>query len=378
MNFSHRTPLILSLVITTVLSGCNSSQFPRPQRDGARLSVPADSPNITPVVSGEPESVPTPEEARHQKAEQIVAENPPNTEMSREEMRRLIDETEKKLPLEKTARILPPAKKEPAANPKKTEPAPAPMPKVEAKPPAFRWPGIAWPLTPPKKEEPKAESRKPAPVPVPAPSVPKKSSPPKTETLPADSNATTDTGVDADDKKYADTYAGPTTVVDHPHSTGDFQLSEIAAQLGAIRPRSKYLDLQKELVANRTKSCNFFFAVALIEARAPDAKGQAATSSNYPSAMAAQLDKTYFIPAGWRQIKLAELKQWFRDGKTFDVAIQRGAPEGKRHGHVAIPIGLNADGNVMVSEASYLTESNRISVYPDASLASKFRIFVRD
>jgi hypothetical protein len=371
----------------------------------------------------------TPEELKTERAEIAVLNNLPDGEMSKDDMEKLVLDAEKSLPddepiVSNPAPVpstipssIPEVKKpsttlltdnspktEPKVEPKvetKPEPKvePKPEPKVQPKPePKKEEPSSSWPAVKPKPKKPTETKptvppvvkpvpptskpvEKPAPKPIEKP-VQKPVQPPvqKPVTQPAPipspvavpvTPPTDDNGVDADDQNFDETYNGPKNIVDHPRSTADFQLSEVAAQLGSMTPKKGYLDLQKSLMGSRLKSCNYFFITALIESNL-------ATSRNFPGWMAASLDTKYFEPKGWKRIDLDTLKQWFRDAKTFDVAIQRNAPRGKAHGHVAIPVGLNSDGNVMVAEASYLTESNRIAVYKDASLATKFKIYVRE
>jgi hypothetical protein len=414
----------------------------------------------------------TPEEIRHQKAETIVAEKDLPAEMSRDDMLRLIDETEKELPFEpvtaaptNTASTTESTTTETASEQKKETPSSdttiadtkptggglltvepkqekskvdaekvvtAPkeelpklvlpeIPRAKADATAVKKPVIPvlkpdptktststwiWPSIPPKKTEPTTPKTTPSPIP-PVKTVPETKKPeekkttttppkkgepkkePKAEPKPpvekkvepdVDSNITNDNGIDEDDQKFEEEYAGPKTVIVHPMSTADYQLSEIAAQLAQMKAKD-YTQLQKKLVGNPADACNFFFDVALITAKTIGLRGEPVTSKNFPG-KAATLDTAFFAPGGWKRITVAEMKQWFREGRTFDVAIQRDPPKGKIHGHIAIPVGLNADGNVMVAEASIKSGkkpgvSNRLAVYSDASLDSKFKIFAR-
>ncbi len=402
------------------MSGCNRAAHVRPL-------VQSPTPEQTPAVAGNsPDKPPdnfgdnapkTPEEVKEDKASIAVLDKLPDHEMSREEMEKMIADEEKNIPDEPTPapsagpdgsqNLIPsgipsptptpapsvvpdenpgmltdhtPGKKPTRTEPKQPDPK-QPDPKhqpIDTKP-------STWPVTHPVKRTPKpAFTPKPVftpnpvitpkPVVTPNPVVtPKPEVKPEPKVEPSaipSSTPVVDDGVDADDKKFDETYSGPKTVVDHPRSTPEFQLSEIAAELGSMTPKKKYLELQKSLMGSSLRSCNFFFVAALIQAHVTD-------SEHFPPWQAASLGSKYFEPRGWKKINLATLKQWFRDGKSFDVAIQRDAPSGMRHGHVAIPVGLNADGDVLVAQASYLTESNKIVTYRDSSLEAKFRIYVR-
>jgi hypothetical protein len=397
MDFSNRKPpfsrssktacslALLALVLS--LAGCGRNhRF----EHGSILHDPSSagknpSDGETPP-DDEPTEDLTPEEIRHRKAEALVLEKNTDTEMSREKMIKLVEEVEKALPLEPLEpkpspspvvtpspgpSTTPSENPTPVLSPSPT-PSPSPSPVVTPAPspsPSPKGPRVnpragrrtIWPSARPS----------PSPSPSPIPSV-------KPEPKPSSTPVVDDSGVDAEDEKFTQTYSGPKEVIDYPRTTPEYRLSEIAANFGTMRPKSEYLKIQKSLVGNSTKACNLFFAAALIEAKAPDAKGKVATRDNFPGGLATHLDTTYFGPGGWKKITLTELKKAFRDRKSFDVAIQRDAPAGKIHGHVAIPIGLNADGKVMVAEASYLKDSNRIAVYTDDTLSKKFRIYVRD
>ena len=85
--------------------------------------------------------------------------------------------------------------------------------------------------------------------------------------------------------------------------------------------------------------------------------------------------KNFLGPQGWKRTDLKTIKAWMHSDRAFDVIIQRKAPAGKRYGHIAIPIGLNARDDLMVAEASLGQVTNRIRVF-SAQEASKFTIFV--
>lgn len=213
----------------------------------------------------------------------------------------------------------------------------------------------AWPKFPPVL--------KPAPAPIPSSSA--KSDGPTN----ADVDAVVDDGVDEEDEIASASYAGPKTVVDRPRSTEKFMLSETAAEL-ALMPSAKYQARQKDWVGVATRACNYFVATALAEAKI--------TTSKKPAIYkAASFDDHYLTPKnGWSTIQLATLKDWFKKGRSFDVVFQKDPPAGKKFGHIAIPIGLNDAGNVMVAEAVLNRVANRIRVYSDKD-ASNYRIFVR-
>ncbi len=328
----------------------------------------------------------TPQEIREEKAAVAVMDKLPDEEnMSKDQMEKLIDDAKKDIPLDNVP-IEPvtdtPAVAEPNVEPSSTPSiTPSPVPSnapglltdktPKAAPPTH---SEVWPAPKPSSV-PIAPVTSPSPIPPAKPVTPPVKKPPVTKPSPIPSvipnpPVDTDNGVDADDATYNESYTGPKTVVDHPMSSPDYQLSEIAAKLGMMTPKKSYLALQKSLMGSSLRSCNFFVDAALIEANL-------ATSNSFPNLQAAAFDTKYFVPKGWKRVTLAQLKQAFKDHKTFDAAIQRDAPPGKAHGHVAIAIGLNTAGNVMIAEASYMTESNRISVYNDASLNSKFKIYVR-
>lgn len=399
---SNPRPLLI-FALALLLSGCSDARRVRPLarahgEEGAKVAAEAD------LGTGGEQRRRTREEIREEKATLKVIESlPDDRDLSRAEMARLIEEAEKQIPNdeidadlkreEEESPAAAAAPESPALSGQALNPSPLPSARPSAKPSLLTETPVP-PKTPdakkiepvkpiapivPKKIEPKKTEAPKPPVKIepakPATSVwpkPVKPEPPKVE-------SEEDDGVDAEDKRYANAYSGPKTIVDHPRSAPGFELSEVAAELGAMNPKSKYRALQKSLMSSSLASCNFFFAAALIQARGPTSTGAIATTENYRlwGNTAAALDTKYFIPAGWKRITVEEMKQGFRDGKTFDVAIQRDPPKGKKHGHVAIPVGLNADGKVMVAEASYLTESNRIAVYSDASLSSKFKIFAR-
>lgn len=300
--------------------------------------------------------------------------------MSRDEMVKLVEAAEREIP---DAVVDAELRREEKIELNEVEPKSPPSPLPSQRPAEWKKP-VTTPSKDTAKVSPPVVRTEPVITSSPTP-VTKKESPkevPKTEPGPPIPGEPTvaDNGVDDDDERFASDYTGPKTVVDHPSSSGEYRLSEVAANFGMMRlPKENYSALQKKLMGSSMKACNFFFAAALIEAGAPASDGATATRDHYPAWLAADLDTKYFNSksAGWERITLVQMKQWFQERRNFDVAIQRDAPPGKKHGHIAIPIGLNADGKVLVAEASYKTVANRIAAYSDVSIATKFRIYAR-
>lgn len=368
-----RTATFLAFVL--LLSACGK-QSPRPT-----IYLESGTPNPTSTEA------PTEEELlddqaleREEKAiDAALQSEAPNEEMSRDTFLKLIEkaktavQTKTATPEEKTP--VDPAKEStpstspspvPSRSPSPTptsipSPSPSPAPAEERK--TSLWPSLnKTPRTKPSPQPqplplPTTPAKKPEPAPAPLPPAP---------TTPTDAN---DVGIDEEDEVASTQYSGPKAVVDRPKSTPYFQLSEIAANLGSMKT-AEYRRIQIDTMKTAYRACNFFLITALVEANVVE-------KTDPPLFMAAAFDDHYFVPTGWKKISVETMKKWFRDGKSFDVVLQRDAPKGKNHGHVAIPVGLNAAGQVMVAEGVYQKVSNRIRVYSDKEIATKFRIFAR-
>ncbi|MBC7386845.1 MAG: hypothetical protein H7301_11880 [Cryobacterium sp.] len=215
--------------------------------------------------------------------------------------------------------------------------------------PTSGWPAPSRPTTP-------------APAPVPA----KPTTPARPPVLVEDPN---DTGIDEDDERAAETYTGPKEVVVRPLSTAKFLLSETAARLASMGRRD-YQKLQYDVVGKKVRACNFFVITALSEANIADDR-------HLPMFTAGSFDTNYFIPKGWTRITVETLRSWFRDGKSFDVVIQRDPPHGRKNGHIAIPVGLNSAGKIMVAEGVLGRISNRLRLFSDSEVTKGYKIFVR-
>jgi len=302
-------------------------------------------------------------------------------------------------PVEKQKEVQPPTTPDPSPRPRPS-PSPAPEKKIETPPAMNPEPKVPAKTNPPvTKTPPKTKPIATPPVKKPVPTTPiKKPEPTVPETEPETTTGPIDDGIDEEDRQFADTYDGPKSIIHYPTSTRDYQLSEISAKFGMIRDKQTeknkkswakiskdYLKIQIDYTKLSLPSCNFFFPAALIEAGAPATDGKPATRSHFPLIKAAQYETAYFNAknSDWVQLKAKDgkspgeiLKEWFLDHRSFDVAIQRDAPKGKAHGHIAVPVGLNDKNLVMVAQASYKTVSNQIVPYCDNQLA-KFRIFVR-
>lgn len=234
-----------------------------------------------------------------------------------------------------------------------------PTPVLKPTPPK-KFPTKLAPVNPPAK---KTEPAKPIPT---WPKFPPTPAPVK---VPAPAPAEVDDGVDVEDELASANYAGPKTVIERPRSTSKFMLSETAAEL-ALMSGAKYQTLQVDIVGKPTRACNYFVITALAEAKVVGPK-------SLPFFTAGSFDNKYLtVKNGWARISLVELKQWFKEGRSFDVIFQKDPPAGKSYGHISIPIGLNAKGDVMVAEASLNKVANRVRVYTDRD-ASNYRVFVR-
>lgn len=136
-------------------------------------------------------------------------------------------------------------------------------------------------------------------------------------------------------------------------------------------PQTVYLDLQQKVVGSKYPACNFFLITALCES------GYCKTSK--PFYIAAEFD-TYFFKNGWRLVTLAELKKLFREKAVFDSAFQKDNPVAGRPGHVMVPLGLNADGQVVIAQGNLGTATNEIKVASDTYLTQwqgGFNVFVK-
>jgi hypothetical protein len=383
---------IAVIAFAVTLSGCGDA---RRVRAPAPISSPAPQ-TVNAVPTDENGTPLTPEQIRTQKVQAQVTENLPNAEMSKQDFEKILADADKNYVDDGSGTSNENSGTHtygtPGTNPEASPiPSPAPSPAtnflterpdpIVAKQDHTRvvHPPLPKIITPPVKDpappakDPSPPKKDPAPKkpPVKNPTPPKKNPtppPPPIENPSTDPNA--DNGVDADDEKAADDYAGPKTVVEHPQSTADFQLSEVAAQLAAL-PKRAYLNEQRDKTGINYPACNYFLITALVDAKVTDER-------HLPLFMAGSFDTEYFIPKGWKRISLATMKKWFKDGKSFDVAIQRDPPKGMRNGHVAIPIGLNAQGAVMIAEGVLNGAANKIAIYSDSSLDGKYKIFARD
>jgi hypothetical protein len=262
-----------------------------------------------------------------------------------------------------------PAKPQPTVEPEKPktkiEPA-KPQPKAEPEKPTTKIdPARPQPMAEPEQPKTKVEPAKPQPTVEPVK--------PKTKVEPAKPQPKVEPK-----KPVAKVNSALQDILGQLSSDPDYQLSSQAATLGLMQ-NSEYLALQKSLTGTKEKSCNFFFAAALIRAHGPALNDTTATPDNFPiwSNLAANLDTKYFIPTGWKRISVATMKKWFKEGKPFDVALQMDAPAGKGHGHVAIPVGLNAKGEVLVAQARLDKVANQVVVYSDKTISSNYKIFAR-
>lgn len=322
-NHSSQPLKTLSLcALALLLAGCG--------KDAKRPVILLDL--GTPEVLGRTPDPVEPETIEEEKILKSIPQETLNKEMSRDAFLKMIKEA-------KTS-------KEKAEAPKKVE-----TPKKTEAPKKIEAPKKT---EAPKKIEPPKKVEEAPPVETPEEEVP---------------TETTDTGVDSEDETSAETYSGPTSVVDRPRSTREFQLSETAARLGLMDP-AEYRQLQKETMGTSFRACNFFLITALVKAEITD-------ENHLPIYQAALFDTKYLEPKGWSKISISTLKKWFKEGRSFDVVLQRNAPKGKAHGHVAIPIGLNEMGQIMVAEGIYAKTSNRIRVYSDETLSTKFKVYVR-
>lgn len=365
-----RTATLLAFGL--LLSGCGK-QSTRPT-----VYVDAGAPNPTTTKGPAPSDSEVLDDEALAKEEKAIDDalkgEVPDKEMSRDTFLKLIEKAKKSIQPEPTPSTEPTSApeekstKEPEVSPPVPSPTPSPIPSV--KPPLKPSPTPAPSPVIEKKVEEKPTTIWPARTPRPKPS-PVPSPKPKKEIEPAPPSADTsdDVGIDEEDEIASTQYSGPKTVVDRPKSTPTFQLSEIAANLGSMKT-AEYRRIQIDTMDTAYRACNFFLITALVEARVAD-------KNDLPLLKAAQFDDKYLIPQGWKKIPVETMKKWFRDGKSFDVVLQREAPKGKNYGHVAIPVGLNAEGQVMVAEGVLQKVSNRIRVYTDKEIATKFRIFAR-
>lgn len=359
--------------LALLLTGCgNGVNRPTILLDAGTEDITKAAPKNPGVVVTEPVE---PETLEDERVLGSLPREAPNDEMSRDDFLKIIEAAKKSAPPKPEVR--PSAEAEPKVDPKpeataaakpkpevKIEPTPAkPLPKAEPRPK----PAVKTPATP---AAPAAKKEKPAPKKItpPVEKAPEVNPEPTAET--ADETVDPDDlGIDAEDEIASAAYTGPTAVIDRPYTTQKFQLSETAGRLGQMDP-VKYRQLQKDTMGTSFRACNFFLITALVEAQITDER-------HLPLYQAALFDTKYFEPKGWAKITVKALKEWFREGRTFDVALQRNAPRGKRHGHVAIPVGLNEKGQILVAEGIYARISNRIQVYSDTQIATKYNLYVR-
>jgi hypothetical protein len=407
MKNSARLSTIFAFVSAGLLglNGCL-----RPLADAPRGKTPAG------VTSPRPKHEPTPEEeaARieeiaEEKAGEKIIEESPDREMSRQEIQALaeryreeslreakeleaqaeaekteagnevpkaesktektVEKTVEKVPEKKSetktpAPTLPPVNvpqpKAPTA-PKKEEPVPTK--KSPTTQPSSNWPTMGR-STEKKVEEKTVEkpaTKKPAPTELKTPPVAGTGKKPKITEL-------FDIGIDAEDETRSQTYVGPKEAVFRAHSTADRQLSQIAAELAKLG-KSDYQQIQKDSLGTKYSACNFFVITALLGAKVAD-------ENRIPMFTAAAFPEKYLEPKGWEKIDVATLKNWLREGRSFDAIIQRDPPKGKIHGHIAIPVGLNEAGDLLVAEGVLGKVTNRIRVYTAAEL-TKYRVYVR-
>jgi len=157
------------------------------------------------------------------------------------------------------------------------------------------------------------------------------------------------------------------------HTSGESnarRLHPTGLLLGKL-PKDAYLDVQQRVVGSRYPACNFFLITALCES------GYCERSK--PFYVAAEFD-SYFFKEGWRLVKLEELKKLFKDRVAFDSAVQKDNPVAGRPGHVMVPLGLDAAGDVVVAQGNLGTVTNEIKRVSDAYLTSwqgGFNIFVK-
>ncbi len=324
--------------------------------------------------------------------EELLAETPnaiPEGEVTIEEFKRAVqkaredrnkksEETKKSIPSEEPAPF--PVPVEPKENKPEPKPEvkPVPIPAPAPAPLPFPVPAAPKEKKPEVKLEPKPEPKpevKPVPIPAPAPApvplpfpVPAEPKEKKSEPKPEpkiESNASAGDELDEEGEATSEAFEG--RVTDIPRSS-KFRLSEIAAELGSMNSHD-YLKIQSDILDVKARACNFFLSTALYKSGA----------TKVPLFhMAAKFDTEYFDKTGWRRASVAEIRKWFTEGKAFDVAIQRDPPKGKNHGHVAIPVGLDSKGQILVAEGIYKKVSNQIRVYSDATLSSRYKIYVRD
>ncbi len=361
-----RLSFLSGFALLLLLSGCGKRGH----------SVVLVTPLIEPTANEAPKNTtePTPttvdtDTEEEERALTALSKETPDEEMSREDFLKIIHDAKTVAPAKITANT------DTNTKPKAEETKASPPPKEEQKKetttpaPTQNEGGL---LSEEKKEN---EPVKPSTDPE-KPTAPEKPETPPLEIeedpLPTPENIPvtdpTDVGIDAEDEEAAEAYTGPTSVVDRPRTTDQFQLSETAARLGAMNS-AKYRLQQKDAMGTSFRACNFFLITALVESGITDEK-------HLPLYQAALFDSKYFEPKKWKKIKVATLKEWFANGKVFDVVLQRNPPKGKSHGHVAIPVGLNETGQILVAEGVYKKFSNRIRVYTDSE-TEKYNIYVR-
>jgi hypothetical protein len=407
-----RTLLTVALFLGLLgLSGCLQ---PGAESSRGKLDVQAPNarPSPLPVPNEAEEEAERIEEVVEEKTGEKIVESVPDREMSRQELEELSArireeeraKEEKRREEEKAAQAKAEAEaKETAAKTAREKPSeqPRPAPSTE---PTSTWPTRSrkpkpveekrtdknTERKPEQKTEKKVESpaeKKPTstevkpsvekPRPAEKSSVEKKPQVPAEPQLPRPSETAgrkpklsdmDDVGIEVEDESRSENYVGPKTAVFRPHITGDRQLSQIAAKL-ATMGKSDYKKTQKDSIGTQYSACNFFVITALLGANVVD-------ESRIPMFTAAAFPKKYLEPKGWEKIDALTLKEWFVAGYAFDVIIQRDPPKGKKHGHIAIPVGLNQSGDLLVAEGVLGKVTNRVRVYSDKELA-KYRIYVR-
>lgn len=193
----------------------------------------------------------------------------------------------------------------------------------------------------------------------------------KCDPRPVEANSTPipDAPGDADDQALFDALVTPVAF-----TSGESTLRKIHATgtyLGGL-PKELYVEVQKEVVGSTYPACNFFLITALCKS--------GYCEREKPFYLAAQFDD-YFFREGWRLVKLEELKKLFKERQVFDSVLQKDNPVAGRPGHVVVPIGLDANGDVVIAQGNLGTVTNEIKRVSDSYVTGwqgGFNIFVKD